>query len=140
MAFRFSECAIPTVWCGKGARPARDPEKETRYKKVGSRTECMQKGFGAGKYTEIGKRLPNNSLERIKYVNGDHVQEFRDQDITTTTQLINFAQNHTTEELQTLLRDVFGHGNTLEKKPHNAVLMYLYRHGVGELPRCSRIR
>ena len=142
MAFRFSDCAVPTVWCGNGAVPQRDPESDTRYRRAGTRVECMRKGFGAGKYTEISRRLPAHSLRKIKYLSVDHDARLRDAGITRLNHLVHYAQTHAPEEINEFLQEIFTQGGTqpLDRKAYNSTLVYLYRHGVGELPRCTRIR
>jgi len=75
--FDLSECAIPTVWCGRGNPPKRRAGDDKYYYKTGDRYECMQKGFGAGMHTERKKNLPENSLQQIKYVGDVYEKKFK---------------------------------------------------------------
>ena len=64
MSFDIDKCIIKQVYCGRSnIIPAKDKK---RYSKVGSRDECLKKGFGAGMYNEKVKHLPQTSLQNIK--------------------------------------------------------------------------
>jgi len=139
MSFEISKCAIPGVWCGKGAPPKRKGLKW--YHKTGSRYECMQKGFGAGAATERRKNLPDNSLQQIKYVGETYEKKFQKSRIADTDDLIQAAQRRTKASLKTLLRKIFTRRRGgLDKRAYNSTIVFLYQHGIGHVPPCSEIR
>lgn len=141
MSFNFEECAIPTVWCGDGRRPKRKKDSETVYYRTGSRYECMKKGFGAGMYTEKKKNLPASSIQQIKYVGEVYEKRFRLKGIKNLRGLHKHLQNSSSFQTQSLLQGVFTKkGGTLDRRAYNSTLMYLYRHGIGNLPRCLVIK
>lgn len=131
-------CSIPSVWCGSKTMPA--PTQDVTYTRPGTSLECMKKGFGAGAWTEKKKLLPPNSLQQIKWVGEKYEGEFVTRGISDTDDLIGWAREHDVDELEELLRDVFTkRGGALDGKAFNSCLMFLYRHGVGDLPQCEQL-
>lgn len=140
MSFNLDECAIPTVWCGEGNPPPRKPEAQTYYRKTGTRYECMKKGFGAGMYTEKNKGLPPDSLQQIKYVGDIYENKLKAMGINNCTQLRNKLNNKPTSYIKKTLTKIFTRRNKiLDKRAYNSTLVYLYQHGNGSVPRCSKI-
>ncbi len=133
--FDPSECAIPRIWCGKGAKP-------NGYLKTGTRTECIQVGFGAGMYNERAKHTPSNSLQKIKYVGEKYESRFKLKGINSTVELLKFATKRTKVQIKTLLSGVFTRKSKgLDKRAYNSTMMYLYSHGIAsaKIPQCSKI-
>jgi len=136
MSFEIEKCAIPTVWCGKGAPPKRKGLKW--YSKTGSRYECMKKGFGAGTVAEKRKHLPDNSLQQIPYVGDVYEKKFKRNGISNTGQLLQEAQNRSRTGLRTLLQRIFTkRRGGLDKRAYNSTIVFLYQHGIGHVPSCS---
>jgi hypothetical protein len=146
MSFRLGDCAIPTVWCGKSdTLPKANPKDMVKYVKVGSRYECMQKGYGAGMYGEKNKGLPRTSLQQIKYVGETYEANFKRNGISTTTQLVSKLKGQPKPVIQnTIKRSVTKKGGVVDKRAYNHCLVYLFVHGMNEesgenLPPCYRI-
>ena len=142
MSFRIRDCAIPSVWCGKGVPPKRKDSDLKYYHKTGSRYECMKKGWAAGMYSAKRENIPSNSLQQIKYVGDTYEKKFKTQRISTIDQLLSRARNMSKSQLETLLKKVFvRRKGGLDKKAYNSTLVYLYQHGVSQskIPPCSRI-
>jgi len=142
MSFKVKDCAIPTIWCGKGAPPKRKDSDLRYYHKTGSRYECMKQGWGAGAHSVKRESLPSNSLQQIKYVGDAYEKKFKAQRIANIDQLLSKARNSSKIQLQTLLRRVFiRKKGGLDKRAYNSTLIYLYQHGVSQtiLPACSKI-
>lgn len=144
MAFKSKECRIPTVWCGDGEEwPASKKGDEIRYYRVGTRSECMKKGFGAGAASERSKYLPKSSLQNIRYVGAKYETNFGDNGIQTISHLRHYAKHHTREELDGLLREVYKKSNTgaFDTRAYNSTLLFLRKNGTSRsrLPRCHTI-
>ena len=140
MSFKPKECAIPTVWCGKGNPPSRKRSGDVYYYKTGSRYECMQKGFGSGMYSEKSKLLPEYSLQHIKYVGETYEKRFKSKGVNDTVQLITFVRDQSVEEIEGLLSRIFAKkGGGIDKRAYNSTLMYLYHNGNHLLPKCHKI-
>ncbi len=143
MSFRLSDCAIPSVWCGKSANPPKTkPSDMVRYTGPGSRYECMQKGYGAGMYGEKNKGLAKTSLRQIKYVGEIYEANFKRNGISTTTQLISKLKGQPKTTIQNIVkRSVTKKGGVVDRRAYNHCLAYLYSHGVGGemLPPCYRL-
>jgi len=141
MSFKIGNCATPEVWCGKGSPPKRKPRDLKWYYKMGSRYECVRKGFGAGASSERRKMLPDNSLQRIRYVGDVYERRFKQNRIANIDQLITEAGNRTKANLQTLLKRIFTRRKGgLDKRAYNSTLVFLYRHGIGHVPACIKIK
>jgi hypothetical protein len=140
MSFDIDECAIPTKWCGNGAPPKRKPGDMKYYTGVGSRYDCMKIGFGAGMSKEKKRNLPSNSLQQISYVGDVYEKKFKKVGIRNLDDLRREITSRTTRESAGLLKRIFTKkGGVLDKKAYNSTVMYFYSHGVGSLPRCSKI-
>lgn len=140
--FKESDCYIPTVWCGeKNTIPTTRPKGDTYYHKVGSRYECLKVGFGAGASTERKQNLPLTSIEQIKYIGDVHAESFKNKGVTTTTRLITVAKGKNIDELEKYLKGILQKSNgQVDMRAYNSVLLYLYRHGISQLPRCIKIK
>ncbi len=140
MVFNASKCAIPTVYCGKGAPPKRKASDTKYYTGTGSRYDCMRKGFGAGTAIERAKHLPVGSLQHIKYVGVVYEGRFKSNNIRNIRDLLTEAERKTKAQIKRLLRRVFmRRKGGLDKRAYNSTILYLYQHGIGHVPSCSRI-
>ena len=138
--FRLKDCAIPTLWCGESDEPPEEKDPLTRYLRTGTRTECMKKGFGAGMYTERKKNLPSSSVQQIKYIGETYAGRFQEAGIETSIQLVKAMRDMSGEEIEKFLRPILTKGKSLDKRAYNSVLVYLFQHGVSDLPACDSIR
>lgn len=139
MTFNFRDCIIPTVWCGNGNIPTKVSE-DKKYSRIGTRLECMKKGFGAGMYSEKKKLLSPESLQNIKYVGEIFEQNFKKNNIHTLDDLVEFAKKKRSSEIKKVLYKVLEKKNKqFDKRAYNSVLLYLFHHGGKDLPLCRRI-
>jgi|SRR5437868_5894291 len=140
MSFNPNKCAIPTVYCGKNPKiPARKKGDDHYYVRKGTPNECMSKGFGAGMINERNKKLPDNSLQQIKYVGDTYDSKFKkNHKIKNVNDLIKYAKKY---NVQRLLTGVFTKKDgKLDMRAYNSTLLYLYRVGVTNLPTCKNIK
>lgn len=136
--FREEDCLIPEIWCGESSIPSR--KKGKLYYKTGTRYECMKKGFGAGMYTEKRSNLPPVSLMKISYVEEKHEELFKKIGIKSTKQLVEEMRLRTSKEISYILTKILKKDNgELNEKAYNSVVLYLYRHGVGGVPKCKKL-
>lgn len=137
--FRLKDCAIPTLWCGESDEPPEEKDPLTRYLRTGTRTECMKKGFGAGMYTERKKKLPSSSVQQIKYIGDTYEQRFKEAGIDSQIQLVKTLRELSRDEIADFLTPILTKGKSLDQRAYNSVLVYLFQHGVSDLPVCKRI-
>ncbi len=133
--FNPNTCTIPKTWCGKGTLPK-------GYAKIGSRSECLQIGFGAGIHSEKAKSLPTTSLRQIKYIGEKYETRFKKKNITTTNDLLKFVTKNNKTTIQKLLVYVFTRTSSgLDKRGYNSTMIYLYSHGIAsaKIPICYKI-
>lgn len=136
----IDKCSIPVVWCGKGDIPTRKSGDEKYYIRKGTTHECMQIGFGAGKYSEIKKGINNNSLQNIKYVGETYENNFKEKNIDTILDLIKYVSSHTQLQIKLLLSSVFKKkGGGTDMRAYNSTLMFVYKKGIKDLPPCLKI-
>jgi hypothetical protein len=141
MAFNKKSCAIPTVWCGDGKMPTAHKDGMF-YTREGTRSECVKKGFGAGKYQERNAHLPKTSLLQIKYVGETYEGKFKRYGITSTTQLLKEFKSSKANPsmIEKTLKDIFTKkDHKLDQRAYNSTLLYLYGNGIGKLPQCSKM-
>lgn len=142
MSFNKKACAIPSVWCGDGPMPSSRYKDSIFYTREGTRSECVKKGFGAGKYQERNAHLPKTSLLQIKYVGEVYEEKFKKYGISTTTQLLKEfkSSSASTSTIEKTLKSVFTKkDNKLDQRAYNSTLLYLYGNGIGKLPQCSKM-
>jgi hypothetical protein len=141
--FNFQDCIIPEFWCGNGRIPTNKPNK--RYRRAGTRVECLRKGFGAGKFTEIAKSLPEDSLQHIKYIGPAYETNFRKEGIKNLTDLVHYSKMLVTAAvLREVLTEVCTRTDgVLDTKAYNSVIAYLYSQNIprltNKLPACVRM-
>lgn len=131
----MERCIIPELWCGKGRVPRRQGK---RYTRKGTSFECMKKGFGAGMYKEKAKHLPENSLQRIKYIGETYEANFRRKRVTTLEGLVRKVNNlNTKRQKERFLKSAVTKANdVLDSKAYNSLMLFLYSHNVRGLPDC----
>lgn len=136
--FRIGLCSIPEIWCGNENRIPKGKGK--RYTKVGSRFECLKKGYGAGFATGKKERLPPTSLQHIKYIGDVHEKSFKTSGIRTLGALEKKMKAKTPKSIELFLKSVLTKSdNVIDKRAYNSVLVYLYQHGNSRLPQCTKI-
>lgn len=143
MSFRMTDCAIPSVWCGKSDNPPKPKSGDMiRYTGPGSRYQCMQKGYGAGMYGEKKRGLPQTSLQQIKYVGDVYEANFKRNGISTANQLISKLKGKSKATIQNIIkRSVTKKGGVVDRKAYNHCLAYLYAHSINDkkLPLCYKL-
>jgi hypothetical protein len=142
--FQPKKCSIPTVYCGNKKvipKKSKTDTSNTHYVRNGTAYECMKKGYGSGMNSERLKKLPSNSLQRIKYVGDTFESNFKKKNIHTTGMLITFSKTLSRNGLKNFLEGVFSKkGGTVDRRAYNSTLMFLYNNGVYEnLPTCTVI-
>lgn len=139
--FILSDCDIPTVWCGLSNKPPKKAKEGKYYYKTGTRVECLRAGFGAGTHIERNANLPANSLQQIKYVGEKHEKDFKAVGIKTTADLLKEMRKKTTHEIEKILKRILVRSNgVLDARAYNSTIVYLYKHGVGSVPPCKKIK
>jgi hypothetical protein len=145
MSNTLTRCAIPTLWCGKEDEVPKLIKDNKKYTRKGNRYECLQLGIGAGQASEKLKKLPKNSLQRIKYIGDKHEQSFIKNGIKTLTDLknemnkANVTPANKEKQLKKILRSKSG---SHDGRAFNSVIYYLYQSGVNEsrLPKCIHLK
>lgn len=142
MSFNIKKCDIPSIWCGDSKIPkGRNAKQNIYYYKVGTRYECLKKGFGAGKYNEIRSTLPKNSLRRISYVGKVYEKNFKLSGISTLNQLESKMKRKSPKQIKILLKKVFTKkGGAFDERAYNSTLIHLYINGITNLPDCMVIK
>jgi hypothetical protein len=136
--FNPSNCEIPEIWCG--VSDVIPKTKGKTYYKIGTRSECLKKGYGAGFYSNKKSGIPDTSLQHIKYVGEIHEQSFRRAGIRNLSNLERETRRKTSKEISMLLKRILTKsGGALDTRAYNSVLMYLYQHGNSNLPSCKKI-
>ena len=137
-SFNKSLCQMKSIWCGN-ADKIPDPNK---YSHIGSRSECMRKGFGAGMSIERKKHISPTSLQNIPYI-GDKMEErFIDYGITTISELEELLSQLDSKDIIDFLSEVLIKRSrskiiALNTKAYNSVLLYFYeKYNLGNLPSC----
>lgn len=139
--FNPKKCLIPTSWCGAGDMPTKaDHKNNVKYTSLGSREECVQKGFGAGVHIERAKHLPEASLQRIKYVGEVFEKHFKAQGISDTKALLKFARGSNKAGIQKLVARVSTKKDgKIDHRAYNHILLWLYNNGIdsSKIPTCE---
>lgn len=142
--FNPVKCLVPTAWCGKGPVPSQkqDLTKNVKYVREGTKDECLQKGFGAGVFSEKAKGISSSSLQNIKYVGETYELNFRKAGITNLNELLSAAKNSSKSRVQSLVsQSVTKKGGQIDSRAYNHVLLWMYQNGVPQvnLPLCHEI-
>jgi hypothetical protein len=134
MSFNKKTCQVPEIWCGD------DDDLPSGYTKVGSRVECLRRGFGAGKYSEIRKNLPANSLQQIKYVGEKFEKSFIAIGIKNLTQLKKEMGSKTSSQIKTIISKIATKKDgAMDVRAFNSIILYLYENGIGNVPQCIKM-
>lgn len=129
-------CEIPKIWCGNGENPG------GQYKRKGTRTECLRKGFGVGAAIERKKTLPKNSLQHIYYVGPKFEAKFKKNGIKSTKSLLKKANNLSKPQLQKLLTKICKNkSGNIDRRVYNSVIIFLLNNNITmqKLPKCKKI-
>lgn len=139
--FNIEECAIPTYWCGDSDEPPSSKKDPLiHYIRSGTRSECLRIGVGVGKYTTLKKDISPTSLQQIKYVGDEYEKKFMAKGVANTKDLLAYARIRPPQEIEKLLKSILVKSNkVVDARAYNSTLVFLYRNGVGVLPRCTRI-
>jgi len=138
-SFRVQDCIIPEIWCGDKNTPPK--KKDKIYYKIGTRYECMKKGIGAGMHIERNESLPIDSLQQIKYVGEKHELAFKRAGIKTISSLIREMKGRTSKEMEVILKKILSKSDgVVDGRAYNHVVLYLYKHGIANVPQCKKIR
>lgn len=138
--FSIEQCAIPQLWCGEEDTPPKKKDPLTKYTRTGSRYECMKKGFGAGTHIERRNHLPAKSLQTIKYIGEKYEKSLKAAGYRDVDVLVREMRKLEPVEIERVLkRALVKSTGSLDQRAYNSVLVYLYQHGVGRLPACSKI-
>lgn len=139
--FDEKKCDIPTIWCGDADKPPKKRKDGSYYYKTGSRYECMKKGFGAGSSIEKKEHLSPTSLQQIKYVGEKHEKDFKKNGIASIKALITYCNGKPPKVIEKFLKGILKKSNGVtDGRAYNCVLLYLYRHGVGNVPSCIKLK
>lgn len=135
------DCIIRKMYCGnKNTIPA--DTWETRYSRMGTRYECLRKGFGVGNSKERTKNLPRNSLQTITYVGPVYENNFQQQGINNTDELVRRMSSRQLSVRQK--KDILNAGclkdnNVIDQKAFNSIIFWLWNKNVPNLPMCTII-
>ena len=142
-SFNPKKCLVPTFWCGKGDMPKEaDYKNNLRYTSLGTRDQCVQKGFGAGMSAEKSKNLPENSLQKIKYVGEVFEKNFMKNGIANTTDLIDFANRSNRSGIDKKITVVCTKKDLrVDYRAYNHILLWLYDNGIpsSKIPWCREL-
>jgi hypothetical protein len=143
MSFKETDCYIPRIWCGEKGTYPKGYKDDGYYNKVGTRYECLKQGIGVGISSTKKKHLPRNSLQQIKYIGEKHEEHFINAGINTIDELLREMGRKTSQQIKDTLHTILGKRNgkkvVLDTKAYNSVLLYLYRHGVVNVPVCKKM-
>jgi len=140
---KFDEtlCYTFRPYCGNDDKPPKGAKNDAYYSGKGTRAACLKAGIGVGIYIERDKKLPANSLQKIKYVGEKHEKKFKKVGITNTDELVKKMKKKTIPEKEKILKRVLvKKGGLLDVRAYNSTLLYLYRHGNGDLPSCKKMK
>lgn len=140
--FKEQDCYIPRVWCGEKDTYPKGYVDDGYYTKTGTRYECLKQGIGVGIGTTKKKQLPRTSLQTIKYIGEKHEENFINAGIKTTTDLLKEMGKKTATQIKSTLEAILGKKGKktiVDMKAYNSVILYLYRHGVVNVPTCKKI-
>jgi len=139
--FKLEKCAIPTVWCGESDTVPKSKDPLIKYKRAGTRDECLKKGFGAGSNQARLKTLPRNSLQRIKYLGEIHESRFIEKGIKNTDVLLKEMSGRSTTSIAAFLKSVLTKKDKkVDIRTYNCVLVFLHQNGISNLPSCVTIK
>lgn len=134
-------CYQPRVWCGDAKEPPKKKKDDSYYYKTGTRRECLTTGIGAGIHIERNSKLSKKSLQQIKYVGEKHEKKFKKAGIDNIPSLLKEMEKKSSKEMEKILKKILTKkDDSLDARAYNSVILYLYRHGNGNVPSCKRIK
>jgi len=140
MSSNIDKCIIKQVWCGDSSFENIPQHKKKNYSKMGTRNDCLKKGFGAGSNIEKRKTLNQNSLQQIPYVGQKFEEKFISHGINNIDNLLNLLKFKTSNEKKDILKIVLKNKDgVLNLKAYNSTIMFLYNKGILNLPECKNI-
>lgn len=136
--FNTNACAIPDVWCGNGNTTYHVVSLSANgipkvYTRNGTKVECLRKGVGAGKASH------HRGIASITYVSDAHVRAMANRGVKTLAQLRSTLEHMTGQQKASWLKGVLDIGKGVNWKAYNAILLYLNKNGVDNLPRCKKL-
>jgi hypothetical protein len=139
MNFNKEDCIVRKAYCGNRNAPPADT-REKKYSRVGTRVECLKKGFGAGSAQERSKGLRRTSLQTIDYIGPVYDARFRQRGVATLNRLITVMRPLTAIQKRTFLEYGCTKKNgAVDQKAVNALIIYLHDNGL-EVPVCHIVR
>lgn len=126
------------MWCGKGKMPKR--KGDVIYTRRGTAYECLQKGIGSGIYSEKKKRLKPNSLRHISYLGEVYEKKMKKEGVKTLSDLRKKIKGLGAKKTAVFLKKIFTKSDkSLDKRAYNSTLVYIYRNGNDNIPKCTKI-
>ena len=139
MVFDKSACVIRKMYCGDGKLPRNTHTK--KYSRIGTRSECLKKGFGVATWEHRKKKLSRDSLQQIMYIGPVHEENFKKRGISSIKTLLSKLKNMTMSEKEKLINKSCKKNNgTIDQRAVNAVLLFLNDNGIKNLPPCKIVK
>lgn len=132
MGFDSRKCTIKIVYCGNS-----NDFDRNKYTRKGTAHECLKQGIGAGTSTERKKHIPRTSLQNIKYVGPIYEQNFKNNGVSSLSQLEwlfgRLSKSEQKKFLKKVSKNADGH---TDYRVYNSVLLYLYNKNINGLTSC----
>lgn len=139
MVFSRDRCVIRKIYCGNGRKPS--DTKDKKYSRVGSRHECMKRGFGVADWEHRKKGLSSISLQQIPYIGEKYETNFKKARVYTIRSLMSRVRIMSVGDKKKLIeKGCKRAGGSIDKKAFNSVVLFLDDRGVKNLPNCSIVR
>jgi hypothetical protein len=138
----MEKCVIRKLYCGDEKTIPRDTQR-VKYSRMGSRTECLKKGFGMAVALNNKKSAPPSSLQNINYIGPVYEANFIKKRIKTIQSLVNKAQTMTKPDLLQLLNTACTKkDNRIDHRAVNSIILFLHDNAgipAKKLPSCKII-
>lgn len=139
MAFSRDRCVIRKIYCGDGRKPADTRDK--KYSRVGTRHECMKRGFGVADWEHRKKGLSAMSLQQIPYIGPKYEANFKRARVYTIKSLLSRVKGMSAADKKKLIdRGCKRAGGSIDQKAFNSVVLFLDDRGIKNLPTCSVVK
>lgn len=127
--FDPSRCKLET-WCGKGPKP-------DKYKRTGSRYDCLKVGYGIGSWQTKRKNIPDHDLDNIPYLTPTAKNTLINGGITSVSDFLNRIRSFQDYTATKSFLEEMGCFGT--KKKFNLVILFLFERGIPitKLPECK---
>jgi hypothetical protein len=137
--YNKEDCIIRKAYCGNHNAPPADT-REKKYSRVGTRSECLKKGFGAGLAQERSKGLRRTSLQNIDYIGPVYDANFRQRGVATLARLLTVLRPLPNPQKRAFLeRGCTKKNGAIDQKAVNALIIYLHDNGL-DVPVCQVVR